>query len=97
MSYFFNEETEAVALQFANVETLYFPLREEVEMVVANISCRAQRIEAIADYIEVEARDWYLSGTETPAGDDVIRSFLNRVHWDHLGRLSYEEFEEEFA
>ena len=89
MNGFFNEQTYDVALQFDNVEMLYFPLLEEIEMIVGNISCDAGRVDAIADYLEVEAYDYYISGTELPAGDRVIRDWRGQVHWQHLGRHYY--------
>ena len=49
-------------------------------------------IEALYDFIEIEVREVFLSGTETPAGDWLIRKVLNAVGWYSLAQDVYSDF-----
>jgi hypothetical protein len=50
-----------------------------------------QRIGHLIAYIEVEADDAYLSGTETPEGGAVIRSYLDNISYYDLALRLYGE------
>lgn len=51
-----------------------------------------ENISTIADELEILVRDFYLSGTETSAGDWLIRAALNTVNWYRLATYEYGDF-----
>ncbi|MCP4212057.1 MAG: hypothetical protein GY764_11335 [Halieaceae bacterium] len=86
MDGFHNYPTECLADAFEECTELSLALAEEAEHIIEDESMLdSDRVYALADYLEVEAYDYYISGLENPAGDAVIRDFLAKVSWYDLG------------
>ena len=85
--------TEQVALYIANEESLYMAIREFMQDCYDDDHMDdCATVEALYDFIEIEVRDVFLSGTETPAGDWLIRKALDSVGWYALAQSEYSDF-----
>jgi hypothetical protein len=62
-----------------------------IDELLASDLTDEQRIGHLISYIEVEADDGFLSGTETPEGAAVIRSYLSNVSYYELALRLYGE------
>jgi hypothetical protein len=85
--------TGQVAVYIANEEGLYVSIREFMMDCYDTVGMTdSAAIDALSDHIELEVRDFYISGTETPAGEWVIRSLLDSVGWYELAQGEYSDF-----
>ena len=87
-----NYATYSVELWLDNDEGLYVLVQEMLDYIFEQYATDSDRIDAIADQLELAMRDFYLNGTETDAGSYVIRSFLDDVWWSELARRSYVDY-----
>lgn len=82
-----------VALYIANDEPLYGAILDFMQECYDDHRMDdCATIEALYDFIEIEVREVFLSGTETPAGDWLIRKALNAVDWYSLAKNVYSDF-----
>ena len=85
--------TEQVSLYIANDEYLYCRVLDAmVEAYETDGPRDEDRIRYIADVIELEVRDFYLTGNESDAGSWLIRSALDTVNWYTLAHEEYSDF-----
>jgi antitoxin component HigA of HigAB toxin-antitoxin module len=79
--------TETVYRYMIGLDSLHDYLAELLDSPLTD----EQRIGMLISYIQVEADDGFLSGTETPEGYNVIRSHLNDVSYYELALRLYGE------
>lgn len=86
-----NIQTESVMHALQADPEVWAEIKQDYENFTWNMACDGDRIDALSDSAEVIAFDMFLSGTETPLGDYVIRDYLNAVRWYEIGRDIYVE------
>ena len=86
--------TEQVRLWIANDEDLYNTVLGVVVDAYEDVLSMTdeENISYIADQIECEVQDFYLTGTETPAGDWLLRAALADVAWYQIATLEYADY-----
>lgn len=73
-----------------NEESLYVTLLDRMVDAYDDKSMSdEENISYIADELEIMVRDFYLSGSETFAGDWLIRACLDSVNWYALATDEY--------
>lgn len=87
------DATYQVALYLDNVESIYddmwnhaSDLRDEALLTDQD------RIDLLSDRLELLCMEHYLSGTETDAGDWLVRTFLASVGWTSIATDFYSDF-----
>ena len=85
--------THHVSLYIANDEGLYIRILDAMVDAYETDGPRdADRIAYIADVIEVEVRDFFITGEESDAGDWLLRAALDTVNWYGLAHDEYSDF-----
>ena len=84
--------THQVHTLLVNTEELYFRLVEVLADAHDDVTSDEENVSYIADQIELMMYDFYLSGTETDAGNWLIRDALSRVAWYTIAQDEYSDF-----
>ena len=82
-----------VAEWINNEESLYLAVLDTMVDLYEELSLTdADRMANLADVLECEVLDFYLSGSETEAGSWLIRQALATVNWYALAHDEYSDF-----
>ena len=73
----------------ANDEGLYVQLLDAMVDAYEDNTTDEENISYIADQLELMVQDFYLTGSETNAGDWLIRQALATVNWYALATEEY--------